>query len=535
MRHPAVLCYTVSMHPKICMTLTGKTLAEDLALVNKYRKYIDLVELRADFLEADERLLVRDFPAMAELPCILTIRRALDGGRFTAGEASRTMLFARTLAFGENGNKKKFDYVDFEDDFFVPSLQDAAAIGGVRIIRSFHNMKSIVRHIGEKLESMRFFGNEIPKIACRPQSLHEAALVFGEVAQIENIRSTEQIICLMGEYGFPSRVLAKQLNSYLSYSSPEETLQNIQGIGHCSPITLEKLYRYHSINEKTAIFGIIGYPLDYTRSPELHNAAYAKRKMNAVYLPLKAQSIYGGLEFAKNANMQGLSVTVPYKEMILPLLHRKTESVESIGACNTLVMEKDGWAGYNTDASGFEKAILEFCAQSEQAAGKTSGKSHSVKRVAIIGAGGAAKAVAYTAHRLHWKACIFNRTVTKAKRLAEKYGFKYAKLSSDSYLLLEKYSELIIQTTSKGLIGSSGEIQKFSPSSTEENDPLFFYEFTGKEELYDLIYSPEVTPVMSRAKRAGCHVENGYKMLEYQAEEQIELFAAACKTFRGKQ
>ena len=100
--------------PKVCLTLTGRTLEEDLKILDKYRKYVDIAELRADFLSEDERLVLKRFPQMAGLPCILTIRRVKDGGQFKEGEAARTMLFARTLALTDDSNPKNFDYIDFE-------------------------------------------------------------------------------------------------------------------------------------------------------------------------------------------------------------------------------------------------------------------------------------------------------------------------------------------------------------------------------------------------------------------------------------
>ena len=111
---------------------------------------------------------------------------------------------------------------------------------------------------------------------------------------------------------------------------------------------------------------------------------------------------------------------------------------------------------------------------------------------------------------------MFNRTVGKAKALAEKYDFEYGPLSPESGKLLRKYSDVIIQTTSKGM--------HCHESSTAENDPLFFYEFSGKEILFDIVYMPEVTPVMARAKAAGCHVCNGFYMLRYQGYKQFELY-----------
>lgn len=118
--------------PKICLTLTGKTLAEDLAVLDRYRDYVDIAELRADFLDSDERLRVRDFPEMAGIPCILTLRRKIDGGCFIEGEAARTILFARALSFAAEDKRKNFQYVDFEEDFHIPSLQDAALAFGTK-------------------------------------------------------------------------------------------------------------------------------------------------------------------------------------------------------------------------------------------------------------------------------------------------------------------------------------------------------------------------------------------------------------------
>ena len=171
-------------------------------------------------------------------------------------------------------------------------------------------------------------------------------------------------------------------------------------------------------------------------------------------------------------------------------------------------MVSDGgrWNCYNTDAYGFARSLLEF----------TEFKNLKHKKVAIIGAGGAAKAIAYAVYKLGAKACVFNRTVGKAKALAEKYDFEYGPLSPESGKLLRKYSDVIIQTTSKGM--------HCHESSTAENDPLFFYEFSGKEILFDIVYMPEVTPVMARAKAAGCHVCNGFYMLRYQGYKQFELY-----------
>ncbi|MBO5137607.1 MAG: type I 3-dehydroquinate dehydratase [Spirochaetaceae bacterium] len=488
--------------PYICLCLTGKTLSEDLEILNRYRNLIDIAELRVDYLEKNEQLHIRRFPELAGIPCILTIRRVIDGGKFIGGEASRTTLFARGLAFADQDTRKNFAYVDFEEDYYVPSLQDAALAFGTRIIRSCHNMEGPIYNIEAKLSKMRTTGFEIPKIACMPKTLSDVTRMFKEAA---TLKDTEQILCAMGPLGLPTRILASKMNSFLTFVSPVDS-NIIKTVGHIDPVTMQQVYNFSAIDENTKIYGITGYPLSATDSPVIHNNGYKAHGMNAVYIPVRAQNIEDALDFANNIGMDGLSITIPHKESVIEHIADITPKVSDIGACNTIVRNNSTWTGYNTDADGLIEALKEFLNTDTLAR----------KKVSIIGAGGAARAAAYAVKQLKGKACIFNRTATKAKYLAADFGFKYAHLSYESVSLIEKYSDLIIQTTSKGM-GSS-----LPP--TEENDPLFFYDFKGYEALYDIIYVPEITPVMARASSVGCRVANGKTMLEYQAYRQFKLF-----------
>ena len=115
------------------------------------------------------------------------------------------------------------------------------------------------------------------------------------------------------------------------------------------------------------------------------------------------------------------------------------------------------------------------------------------------------------------RVCIFNRTVENARQLAEKYGFKYSPLEPSCASLLDEYSNLIIQATSVGM-------EKDNPGGDDVMDPIPFYNFRGDELLFDIICKPAITHVMQRATLAGCRVENGYRMLEYQAYRQFKLF-----------
>ncbi len=487
----------------ICLTLTGKTLQEDAELVEKYASYIDLVELRVDHLNEEEQLYVRRFPSMIRVPCILTIRRENDGGKFRSGEFARTALFGRALSFADPNPAKNFAYVDFEEDFHIPGLQDGVQAFGVKIIRSCHDFSGSVTNLRARFESMRKTSFEIPKVAVMPKNLSDVEKLYLESSAISDI---DHIVVAMGNLGISSRILAKKFNSYLTYTSPCETLTNTSEIGHLDPITLNELYNFRNLNDRTRIFAVTGYPLKKTSSPMIHNSGYRAHDMNRVFVPLPSTSIEESLTFAESFGIDGLAVTVPYKESVISFLDNIDSEVGEIGACNTVVKEYSQWVGHNTDAYGFSRALCEFLGV----------KKLSRRKVAIIGAGGAAKAIAYAIKQLGGKACIFNRTLSHAKYIADRYGFEYATLEEQSAGLLDRYSDIIVQTTNVGM--NSAE------NPNKENNPIWFYQFKGTENLFDIVYTPEVTPVMKVARAAGCNVCNGFKMLTYQGYRQFKYF-----------
>lgn len=488
--------------PLICMTLTGKTIDENLKLVKKYEKYVDILELRVDHLNEDEQFYARRFPSLVYHPCILTIRRDVDGGLFNGGEFARTTLFARALSFAKQDNARNFAYVDFEDDFHIPSIQDAAMAFGVKIIRSVHNMEGPIHNLKERCDAMRKTGYEIPKIAFKVNRLSDVSNLFYEGSQKIDY---DHIFCAMGPEGFPSRILPAFSDSYLTFTSPEETIANTSAIGHIDPITINTLYNFRNITKQTSLFGIAGWPITKPSSPDIHNAGYRNLGIDAVYFPVRSPLVSECLSFALKLGMKGLSITVPHKESVLFYVNEQSPEVTQIGACNTVLRKGDKWVGYNTDAPGFKRALEEFLG----------GVKIKHKKVAVIGAGGAAKAIVYVLKQMGAKVCVFNRTVSHAKQLAEKYDFKYCELSPASAGILSEYSNLIIQTTTIGMT---------SDKPQENIDPISFYNFSGNEMLFDIIYKPATTPLMRRASMAGCRVCNGYKMLEYQAYEQFKLF-----------
>ena len=220
-----------------------------------------------------------------------------------------------------------------------------------------------------------------------------------------------------------------------------------------------------------SLYCVTGWPLLKTRSPEIHNAAYAAEGRKAEMVSFPAETVEEALRFADVAGVKGMAVTIPHKERVMDFLDEIDPAAKEIGAVNTVVFDGCRKIGYNTDEPGFGEAICAFVAR----------PSLDGLKVALLGAGGAAKAVACALERLGAAAVeVFHR-----RPLTD--GF-----------------DLIVNATPV--------------------DPIPEYDFTGREMVYDLRYEPAETPLMARARAAGCRVENGFSMLEAQARLQRKLF-----------
>ena len=485
---------------KICLCLTGKTIARDLEILAKHRKHVDVAELRVDCLDPDERLLIRRFPELAGLPVVLTIRRQSDGGNFVGGEGSRISLLSKGLAFAEADRRHNFAYVDMEEDLDVPSLEEAARTFGTRIIRSWHNMQGSEADLAGKVRSLLRVGDEIAKVAVMPRTFEDVRALYQAARETAGM---EKILLGMGHLGTNTRILAEFLGSHLSYAAVLDEEDFPAGApGQISPGDLATLFRFHSVTAKSKLYGILGWPLNISSSPEFFNNVFNAEKTDAVYVPFPSDSVDSFIQFAGEVRLQGISVTVPYKEKVIPYLNSKSAIVAELGACNTLVATPQGWSGYNTDAPGFSNSLLEFIGR----------KDLRGKRIAIIGAGGVAHAVAFEIHRLRGKALVLNRTLHRARELAEPYRFAWAGLDGRGVDMMNNYNDIIVQTTSVGM------------EPDFDGDPLESYPFQGSEVVMDLVYKPNRTRFLARAEKAGCRALNGYDMLVRQAKYQYSCF-----------
>jgi 3-dehydroquinate dehydratase/shikimate dehydrogenase len=479
---------------KICLCLTAKTIKRNLEILGRYRKFADIAELRVDCLAPDERFLIRGFPEQAGLPVILAIRRNVDGGYYTGGEGARINLLAQGLAFAEADRRKNFAFVDIEEDLNVPNLEEAARTFGTRIIRSYHNINNAGGDLPAKIRDMKRNADDLVKIVVMTNTSADVLQVLRAGRECPN---QEKILICMGHYGVFSRILAEQFGSYLSYTSAlsEPDLPGAAN-GQLDVQELAELYRFRNISASTKVYGLLGDPLKAT-IPGFFNTLFRLEDIDAVYAPFPADSLDEFMKIADELNVSGLSVTVPYREEIIPYLSDKSPVA---GDCNALNRSPSGWTGTNTEARAFSDTLLEFLGR----------KDLKRKKITLIGSGGAARAAVSEIHRLGGKALILNHTIQKARDLAIPYKFAWGGLDSRGVEMMDKYRDIIIR---------AAETDEVDPG-----DPLEMCAFYGFEEVMDLAYKPEYSPFFFFSEKAGCRLLGGYDMLIRQVRYQYELF-----------
>lgn len=264
------------------------------------------------------------------------------------------------------------------------------------------------------------------------------------------------------------------------------------------------------VNGKTKLIGLVGNPVEHSISPQLHNTLSMEFSKNLIYVPFRVEE--GFLRDAVNGlraiNVLGFNVTIPYKTEIIGLLDEVSEEALLMGAVNTVKNIDGKLIGYNTDADGFLNSFIE-----------ETGEGFKDKNVLIIGAGGTARALAVKiAMEGASNIGIINRTIEKAQNIADivnenvknvvnTYNFKNLELTN----LINK-TDIIINTTSVGMYPNI------------ESTPIQV-DFRKDQIVYDVIYNPYETKLLSEAKKSGCKTVNGLGMLIYQGIKAYEVWS----------
>ena len=250
------------------------------------------------------------------------------------------------------------------------------------------------------------------------------------------------------------------------------------------------------ISGTTRTYCIIGYPVQYTFSPQMHNAAFSELKMDARYLafPVKREQVQQALDGIRVLNISGINVTVPHKSSVIPYLDEVTPLAQKLGAVNTILNVDGRLKGTNTDISGFVRSLgaLNFSPKN--------------KTVAVLGAGGSARAVlAGLADAGASRILVHNRTTERAESLVTEFTHNFPESQLTVVSLKTIYDsnlDLLVNTTTVGM--ESDEI------------PLDLSQCLRIEHVLDLIYSPVKPRLLRQAEDLGIPAVNGSGMLLYQ-------------------
>lgn len=466
----------------ICLTLGCATSDE---LLDQHRQWTGrgarLVEWRLDYLErpADVAALL----ARRCGPVIVTVRRREDGGRWQGTEAARRALLSAAIDAGA-------DYVDLEGDA-------AAAIarrGTTRRIVSRHDFQGTpdnLETLHEELASLDADLVKLATMACRP---HDNLRMLRLVAAS---RLPTVGLC-MGELGTPSRILSRRFGAPFTYAAPGDGAPPAPG--QVNFVEMQQVYRYELTGPRTEVFAVIGDPIAHSQSPLVHNAAFAHLGIaDKLYVPFRIPpaDLAQFLEDAPAYGIRGLSVTIPHKEAVIPLVSAVDRSAEGLGALNTLVFTPAGIVGYNTDV----EAAIESLEQA--VAGSLAGK-----RVLILGAGGAARAIAHALVRREAVVTVTNRTQQRADELAAAAGCHAAAYETRH----EVPADVLINCSPVGMFPHV------------EDTPFEAAGLRPGMVVFDTVYNPEHTRLLREADRCGCTIVTGVEMFVRQAALQFRLF-----------
>lgn len=516
----------------ICVPITA--LSTDSALAAAYQAQAagaDLIEFRIDTWadpatgpsakrKADVATLVQQSP----LPVIITCRIAAEGGGHTGSNLDRMPLYEAAADAGAA-------YVDIElaaylADGAFRTLVDTLPIT-TKLILSTHDFETRPSDLTRRVTDMLAIDRcDVIKAAWTARSLRDNLEAFELIVE----SAKPAVMLCMGEMGLPSRALAKKAGAAFTFAK----LDDDKGTAPGQPTVadLKTLYRWGAQTPQTVVYGVIGMPVGHSMSPPIHNAGFdtisppPPEGLHAsggggVYLPMPIADSYESFKATAGAwldaptmTFRGASVTIPHKANLLRFVEEQGGEIEplaaTIGAANTLTVDADGnLRASNTDYAAILDSITHVLScEREELKGQ---------RVAVLGAGGAARAAVAGFASLGAHITIYNRTPGKAEALAEAFAETAAtaggSISAQSIeALKESLAQIYINCTPIGMH------PKVDASPFDNNQP----ELGAGTVIFDTIYNPIETKLLKQAWHEGCLPIPGTEMFVRQAAVQFE-------------
>ncbi len=474
---------------KICVSICGETAHEVLGRIERAGPLADVIEIRFDCLRPEETGRLLGHLKVLGKEILATLRPLEQGGKRRLTMQERVEFWRSAVPRLDGVNF----LIDREFDLALPSDLDPK-----RIIVSNHN----------------FEGKDwkLPFDLAPANTLKLAITVEDAVDAISIWRLLDDgivggvIPIAMGEAGKWTRILGLAHGAPMTYASLDRGDETAPG--QISARDLRDVFRVKELNKQTDVYGIIAGNTSYSMSPYMHNAAFKHDRMNAVFIPMQVRDLdtfmrrmvaSGTREV--DLNLRGFSVTNPHKQSIMKYLDSVEETAQKIGAVNTVKIEDGKLMGFNTDAHGFIAPLKNIFGDLADA------------RVTVAGIGGAARACVYALKQEGAEVTVLARDAVRAAAFAEEFAIRSATLATGYGL---PGTDVLVNATPIGTIG--GDEGEAIATADELSSAML---------VYDLVYNPEETELLRRAKIAGAKTLGGMEMLIAQGAHQYLIWTGS--------
>ena len=476
---------------KICVAIIGNTPEEMLEKATAVLKETTFLEFRLDYLAKPAAALpqLKDFLAENSAATVIaTCRCKENGGKFSG---SNTAALDVLLKAAEAG----FQIIDIELESIekLPkTTMEHLRAQGAAVIISHHDFHA-TKDLDGVYKRIAPFEPDFIKVVPTAKSLTDNLTLMRFMERMEDRFNSNIVGICMGEPGIISRVLGLRAGSAFTFAAASQGEETAPG--QIAARTLIETYRIDQVDAATKVYGVAGNPIRSSLSPLMLNTAFRRETVNAVYLALQTSKADDLFKLAQEVPIQGLSITMPLKEDIIPLLERTDPLSAKIGAVNTVLRAQDGkFYGFNTDVAGIVGPLE---------------RRLSLKgaKVLVLGAGGAARAAVFGCRDKGAEVWILNRTPETAQKLARQSGAKTIKRDA----VAKTGFDVIINATPIGMVGNKAA-------------PLLGPEDITARIVFDLVYNPIETPLLKLARQKGLTAISGVEMFVQQGARQFEIW-----------
>jgi 3-dehydroquinate dehydratase/shikimate dehydrogenase len=467
-----------------------------------------IIELRCDTSSPRQMIEAID---LARMPVIVTIRPKWEGGFSDKSDEQRLAMWEEAMEAGA-------DYIDVELAAWEKSktiregVENVLDKMGTRLIVSNHSFEGRPKDLEKRIDRLRAVkAARIMKIAWKAESILDGIDALRITRDVQKSDGRGVVALAMGEEGVISRLLAKKMGAPFTFATAAAGKESAPGQPTAADL-LEK-YRWRFQKADTPVFGVIGWPVSHSKSPDIHNAGFDKAGVAGVFVPLAVREGHEAFAAAVLAlrevlALRGAAVTIPHKENAYRFVQEQggamDELTRKLGVLNTLVWRSDKLTAINTDYAGALDALVSaWNGNREDVRGK---------RIAVLGAGGAARAIVAGLAAHGATVVVYARKKEKAEAIAKEFGGGAGKVVAAEWSkLCDSCCEAYVNCTPLGMVPKL------------EGNPVDFDPAWGPETVvFDTVYNPLKTRLLKLAEKKGAKIVPGVEMFVRQAAIQFK-------------